>query len=64
MGYVNIDSHGGMEKPLDSKQERALKSPFVIIIIIIMEWLKSRRVDRGALQRKGMWLHSGPVTCL
>lgn len=40
MGYLNIDSHGGTERPLDSKQERALKSPF-IIIIIIMDYLKS-----------------------
>lgn len=25
MEYLNIDSHGGTERPLDSKQERALK---------------------------------------
>lgn len=62
---MNVDSHGGFERPLDSKQERALKSPFVIIIVIIMDYLKSYRVDTGALQRKGiMWLHSGLVTCL
>lgn len=52
MGSVRVDAHGGTERPLDSKQERALTSPFVTIIIIV-EYLVSCRVDKGALQRKG-----------
>lgn len=41
----------GIERPLDSKQERALKSPFVIIIIMT-EFLRAHRVDGGVLQRR------------
>lgn len=35
MGSVSVDAHGGTERHLDSKQERALKSPFVTVIIIV-----------------------------
>lgn len=44
-GYVNIDSHRGIERPLDGKEERAWKSPFVIITVIteflrVHEWME------------------------
>lgn len=51
MGYVNMDSHRAMERPPDSKQERALKAPLVIIIII-PEFLRAHGGDGGVLQRR------------
>lgn len=45
-GSVNIDSHGGIERALHGKQERAWKSPFVIIIVLTEflrahEWMEA-----------------------
>lgn len=61
---MNIDSHRGIERPSDSKQEKALKLPFVIIVIV-RERLRFHGVDRGVLQRKGItWSPSGLGTYL